>query len=57
MQKGFLYCSLLIPSCIVLCFRDVASILLFVQLMYVMSMVVYVRYLSLEKSVYPYLSN
>ena len=56
-QKAFLYSSQLVPTMIVLFCPNLLKILIFSQVFYIAVIYIYVRFLSLEKSYYPYYSS
>ena len=56
-QKTYLYTSQLIPTLIVLFFPNLLKILVLTQMFYILIILIYVQFLSLEKSYYPYYSS
>ena len=56
-QKGFLYLTQLIPTIITILFPNLIKILLLTQIFYLLSIYLYVKHLSLEKSFYPYYAS
>ena len=56
-QKTFLYASQIVPTVLVFFFHDLLTILLWLQLFYLLVSLSYIMVGSLEKSIRPYLFN